>query len=130
MHVVDFKTKTQPRAEPPAMLALQDMVRSANDLCDRLADAMPGEIIPYYVGMLAADRAPTSLTLSEAQRIELNALADRMRQLADGCRVHLVQRRLGPERFAYLAIVRPQPRQVDQRRRPVRIVWVPQDVAA
>jgi hypothetical protein len=25
--------------------------------------------------------------------------------------VHLVQRRVGPERFAYLAIVRPQPRQ-------------------
>lgn len=110
MHVVDFKTKTQPRAEPPDMLATPDMVRSENDLCDRLADAMPGEIIPYYVGMLAADRAPTSLTLTEAQRIELNALADRMMQLADVGRVHLVQRRIGPEQFAYLAIVRPQAR--------------------
>jgi hypothetical protein len=109
MHVVDFKTKTQPRAEPPDMLATPDMVRSENDLCDRLADAMPGEIIPYYVGMLAADRAPNSLTLTEAQRIELNALADRMMQLVDVGRVHLVQRRMGPEQFVYLAIVRPQP---------------------
>ena len=68
MHVVDFKTKTQPRAEPPDMLATPDMVRSENDLCDRLADAMPGEIIPYYVGMLAADRAPNSLTLCDWRR--------------------------------------------------------------
>lgn len=110
MHVVDFKTKTQPRAEPPDMLATPDMVRSENDLCDRLADAMPGEIIPYYIGMLAADRAPTSLTLTEAQRIELNALADRMMQLAEVGRVHLVQQRIGPEQFAYLAIIRCQPR--------------------
>jgi hypothetical protein len=110
MHVVDFKTKTQPRAEPPDMLAPPDMVRSENELCDRLADAAPGEIIPYYVGMLAADRAPTSLTLTEVQRIELNALADRMMQLADVGWVHLMQRRIGPEQFAYLAIVRPQAR--------------------
>ena len=96
MHVVDFKTKTQPRAEPPDMLATPDMVRSENDLCDRLADAMPGEIIPYYIGMLAADRAPTSLTLSDHHmdaRRKIGAALDALgghESAAGSCAWHVV----------------------------------------
>jgi hypothetical protein len=109
MHVEHFKLPTQPPGKMPDRLSHPRLVCNVNELCDRLAHATPGTMIPYHIGLLAADRAPNSLTLTKVQRTALNALADRMMQLSKAGRVHLVQRRIDPERFAYLAIVRPQP---------------------
>ena len=110
MHIVPLKTGTGASVQSQRVTPPPDIVRNQHELSARLADAAPGEIIPYYVGMLAADRSPTSKALTETQRVTLNALAGRMLQLAEAGRVHLVQRRIGRERFAYIAIVRPQPR--------------------
>ncbi len=107
MPVLPTPCATQASADPTEP---PDLIGEVTDLADRLAQALPGDIIPYHIGMLAADRAPTNQALTADQHARLVDLASRMRQLADGGRVHLVQRRLGPERFAYLAIVRPQPR--------------------
>ncbi len=85
-------------------------VMSENDLCDRLADALPGDIITYHVGLLARDRAPQSQMLSLERCRKLGAVADRALQLAEAGWAHLVQRRIGEECFAYLLIVRPRPR--------------------
>ena len=105
--------------QTPSQPARPDVVRSLNGLADRLAAAMPGEAITYHVGMLARDRWPLSFVLPEVHRLELNAIADRAQQLADAGMVHLVQRRLAEERFAYLLIVRPRPRRQATQRRPV-----------
>jgi hypothetical protein len=83
---------------------------SENDLHDRLADALPGDVITYHVGLLARDRAPQSQMLSKEHCRELSTVADKVLKLADAGWAHLVQRRIGEECFAYLLIVRPRPR--------------------
>jgi hypothetical protein len=83
---------------------------SETEFCDQIADAVPGEAVTYHVGMLARDRTWPLSKLPEDQRIVLGAIANRALKLFEAGRVHLVQRRVGPERFAYLAIVRRQPR--------------------
>ena len=88
-----------------------DVVVDANALCDRVTAATSGDAIIYFVGMLARDRDRLASRLSPEQRIELDATADYAWRLADAGWVHLVQRRVGPECFAYLVIVRPRPRQ-------------------
>ena len=113
MHLVPRKSRT-PSIMPPAYASsILAIAGTENEFGDRLADAAPGDVITYYVGMLAADRAANSLTLTETRRIELNALADRVLRLAEAGRVHLLQRRVGPDRFAYLATVRPRPPRLD-----------------
>lgn len=87
-------------------------ILSLNAFCDRLAAAAAGDVITYYIGMLAHDCGAMSLVHAEPRRMELCAIASRALQLSDAGRVHLLQRRIGPERFAYLAIVRPQPRRL------------------
>ncbi len=123
MPVLQLKTKTPPPTRkslpplvslphsPPSPSQPSGVVRNANEFCDRLAEAAPGEVIPYYVGLLGFDRYPGSRVLSAAARLELNVLANRALQLAEAGRVDLVQRRIEPERFDYLAIVRHWPRQ-------------------
>lgn len=110
MHVVQIDTQLR----PPAAVTLPDLrravVRTENDLCDRLADAQAGDVITYHVGMLARDRSPQTQILSNDRCRNLGAVADRVLQLAEAGWVHLVQRRLGEESFAYLLIVRPRPR--------------------
>lgn len=139
MPVLQLTTKTfppAPKAVPPSLSAPSSLsqpsgvVRNANEFCDRLASAGPGEVIPYYVGLLGFDRYPGSRVLSAAARLELNVLANRALQLADAGRVDLVQRRIGPERFAYLAIVRQWPRQQRKSLRAVLPPGHPQRTAA
>jgi hypothetical protein len=86
-------------------------VLSETEFCDRIADAVPSEAVTYHVGMLARDRYWPLSKLPEDQRIALGAIANRALKLFEAGRVHLVQRRVGPDRFTYLAIVRSQPRQ-------------------
>jgi hypothetical protein len=110
MRALCLTATTLPPAPASNVDALPSLVRNETDLCDRLAQAMPGGVIAYHLGMLARDRAPTCQLLPERRRLDLNAIADRVLQLAAAGRVHLLQRRIGPDRFAYLAIVRSRPR--------------------
>lgn len=87
-----------------------DVVRTENQLHDRLADAVPGTTIVYYIGILARDRDRLATTLTPDQREELNALAARAWRLATAGWADLLQRRIGDECFAYLLIVRKRPR--------------------
>lgn len=91
---------------------LPNVVPHANALCDRVTDAVPGDVIVYHVGFLARDRYAAISKLTEEQRLELDALADCAARLAEGGWVHLLQRRIGLECFAYLVIVRPRPHQL------------------
>jgi hypothetical protein len=89
----------------------RDVVIDANALCDRVTTAAPGDAIAYFAGMLARDRDRLASRLPPEQRIELDATADYAWRLAEAGWAHLAQRRVGPECFAYLVIVRPRPRQ-------------------
>lgn len=83
-----------------------DMVADANALSAIIADAAPGVVVIYHVGMLARDRYPNLSHLPEDRRAELNVLADYALRLADAGWVHLLQRRIAEERFAYLLVIR------------------------
>ncbi|MGB6538634.1 MAG: hypothetical protein WBF58_22045 [Xanthobacteraceae bacterium] len=71
-----------------------------------LNQAEPGDIIEYHRGFLALDRSFSSPTLTEDDRIVLDRMASLAMRLSDGGLVHLVQRRVASERFAYLAVAR------------------------
>jgi len=73
-----------------------------------LAVAEPGSIIQYHVGFLSLDVAETNINLSIAAHRQLMAVANLAWWAAEERIVHLVQRRLGPDRFAYLAVMRPR----------------------
>ena len=80
------------------------------DLCGCIGHAAPGAVVEYHRGFLALDLVPQVTRLSERDRLELGRVARRAWWAADRGLVHLVQRRLGPGVFAYLAVVRPKPR--------------------
>lgn len=80
------------------------------DLCGCIGHAAPGVVVEYHRGFLALDLVPQVTRLSERDRLELGRVARRAWWAADRGLVHLVQRRLGPGFFAYLAVVRPKPR--------------------
>jgi len=71
-----------------------------------MAQSKPGDRCCYYRGFLWADRSKFS-DLSEADRDQLDRLADRVWFWKDANRVRLTQRREG-EHCAYLATVRPR----------------------
>jgi hypothetical protein len=88
---------------PPACAPIDEA-----GLCAWLAQAKAGDALEYHRGFLVIDRAAIGLHRDIAARRELIRTSDRaMRLAADGL-VHLVQRRLGAERFSYLAIARPR----------------------
>lgn len=72
--------------------------------------AEPGARLAYHRGFLALDMTPTLSTFARSEMERLRATADTAYRLSELGRVHLVQERLGPDRFAYLAIARPKPR--------------------
>ena len=80
------------------------------DLCGCIGHAAPGAVVEYHRGFLALDLVPQVNRLPERDRLELGRVARRAWWAADRGLVHLVQRRLGPSAFAYLAVVRPKPR--------------------
>jgi hypothetical protein len=75
--------------------------------CAWLAQAEPGDRLEYHRGYLAVDADKLTSKLDLNARAELVLLRDR----AFGCEVqglvHLVQERIGPDLFAYVAIARP-----------------------
>ncbi len=86
-------------------------VRDANALCDWVTSASPGDTIAYHVGFLARDRYKIISDLPEDERFELDALADCVMRMGEAGWVHLLQRRIDVECFAYLVVVRTRPRQ-------------------
>lgn len=93
-----------------ASLGAHQMATTANRLCDGVADAAPGTVLIYHLGLLARDREPKVSRLPEEQRRELQLVADRALAFAEQGRAHLLQRRIGPHAFAYLLVVRPKSR--------------------
>ncbi|WP_137179246.1 hypothetical protein [Roseomonas sp. AR75] len=88
---------------------LLDAVLTENDLCDRYADASPGEAIIYHIGLLARDRDKVASELAAERRAELELVARRVWAMAEAGLGHLLQRRVAPGCCAYLLVVRPRP---------------------
>ena len=72
--------------------------------------AVPGDRLEYHRGFLGIDTTAVISTLPEPERRRLGALASAAYRAFDAAMVHLVQVRVGPDRFAYLAIARTKPR--------------------
>jgi hypothetical protein len=70
-----------------------------------LRQARGGDVFEYHRGLLTVDRGQLP---SEAARNALDRLADLAWHLAAEGRVHLLQRRLAPGAFSYLAVARAQ----------------------
>jgi len=94
-------------ASTPPLLSL-----SEEDFCRWIGEADPGDRIEYHRGLLAADRIRASSLLTNTDRRELGAIADRARALAKQGRLLLVQMRHGPADFSYLALM---PKRLPQR---------------
>lgn len=80
------------------------------DLYAWIAQAEAGAWLEYHRGFLGIDATPGISTLPEPERRRLAALASAAHRAFEADLVHLVQLRLGPDRFAYLAIARAKPR--------------------
>jgi hypothetical protein len=72
--------------------------------------ASPGDRIAYWRGHLAIDLAPTASSLGQSERRRLRGLKNLTLHMAEMDLLHLVQQRLGPDDYLYLAIARPRPR--------------------
>lgn len=102
-----------------AMRLAQDAI-SGSEMSDIaffawLSQATEGEALVYYRGFLAVDTETEFGGLSVKERRALRALGDAAFRAAQQSLVHLVQMRLATDRFAYLAIARPKPREPKSR---------------
>ncbi len=79
--------------------------------CAWVGQSVPGAVIEYHRGFLAIDTVRASSDLVEPVRKELVRIGRRVWWAAEKNLVHLVQRRLGPDCFSYLAIVRGRPKE-------------------
>jgi len=80
------------------------------EFCAWIGQAMPDDRLEYHRGFLGIDTTAVISTLPEPERRRLGALASAAHRAFEADLVHLVQVRLGPDRFAYLAIARTKPR--------------------
>jgi hypothetical protein len=80
------------------------------DICAWIGQATPGEWLEYHRGFLGVDTSEEVSSLPLPDRVRLRALAAAARRAFEMRLVHLVQVRLGPDRFAYVAIARSRPR--------------------
>lgn len=76
-----------------------------------IAQAEPGETLVYHRGFLAVDTFGSASPLSPERRSTLRRTADAALRAAEQDLVHLVQARIGPDQFAYIAVARRKPRQ-------------------
>jgi hypothetical protein len=79
------------------------------ELCAWLRQAEPGDALEYHQGFLVVDLTPFGGHMTSEARSELTRTSARAYDLAERGFVHLVQRRLAPDSFSYLAIARPLP---------------------
>ena len=75
-----------------------------------IATAEPGAALEYHRGFLCVDCAELVTKLEAGDRKRLLNLSDVAARAERAGLVHLVQRRVATDVFAYLAIARPQPR--------------------
>lgn len=80
------------------------------EFCAWVGQAIPGDRLEYHRGFLGIDTLVGISTLPDLDRRRLGALAGAAYRAFEAGLVHLVQVRLGPDRFAYLAIARTKPR--------------------
>ncbi len=78
--------------------------------CAWVAQALPGDRLEYHRGFLVLDTFPGLSKLGDNERTELALLRKRAFWTEAQGLVHLVQERLGPDLFSYLAIARPKTR--------------------
>jgi hypothetical protein len=76
-----------------------------------IAQAAPGETLVYHRGFLAVDATGDVSNLTPERQRTLRGVAAAALRAAEQGLVHLVQARLGPDQFAYIAIARARPRQ-------------------
>jgi len=80
------------------------------EFCAWIGQAEPGERLEYHRGFLAQDTIAIASSLSATDMAELGKLASRAFGAFEAGLVHLVQERLGLDRFAYIAIARTKPK--------------------
>lgn len=71
-----------------------------------LNQAEPGDALEYHRGFLALDRSVQKAALSKDDRQALCRLASLAMRLSDQGLIDLVQRRIRPDCFSYIAIAR------------------------
>ncbi len=79
------------------------------NFCSWLAQAEPGDSLEYHRGFLCLDRGGFESARDNKNDHAIDQLADRAFDLAKRGFLHLIQRRLGPDTFSYIAIARPTP---------------------
>ena len=80
------------------------------EFCAWVGQAMPGDRLEYHRGFLVLDAFPVISQLADPDRKRLALLGGRAFWAAEAGLVHLVQERIGPDHFAYIAIARPKPK--------------------
>ena len=80
------------------------------EFCAWVAQAVPGDRLEYHRGFLVLDIFPGLSKLGDNERNELRLLGTRAFCTEAQGLVRLVQERLGPDLFSYLAIARPKTR--------------------
>jgi len=77
--------------------------------CAWVAQAEPGETLVYHRGFLAVDATGVVSKLLSDQQRGLRLVAAAALRAAEQDLVHLVQARIGPDQFAYIAVARRKP---------------------
>lgn len=77
-----------------------------------ISQAEAGARLEYHTGFLGIDVTPVVSLFPEPERRRLTDLAQAALAAFEKGLVHLVQERVGPDRFAYIAIARPRPKAV------------------
>ena len=80
------------------------------DFCAWVAQAMAGERLVYHRGFLAFDAMALLSDLPPGRQRALRDVAAAAMRAAEQDLVHLVQARLGPGQFAYIAVARRKPK--------------------
>jgi hypothetical protein len=78
--------------------------------CAWVAQAEPGQTLVYHRGFLAVDATGVVSKLLSDQQRALRLVAAAALRAAEQDLVHLVQARIGPDQFAYIAVARRKPR--------------------
>jgi hypothetical protein len=85
------------------------MLVSDEEVRQWLQEAKPGQVLHYFRGFLARAADGRHQLLREVECQDVARFAGRLWRAAHHKRVHLVQRRHGPEDFTYIAIARERP---------------------
>ena len=89
---------------PAPTQALNDIT-----LCAWIGQAAPGDRLEYHQGFLGIDTTAGISTLPEPERRQLNKLAKAAYRAFEAGFVDLVQVRIAPNHFAYVATARTRP---------------------